>query len=115
MLLTKEAQGIRRRICAAAARFFAFSLRCKKRRCTCFARRRRLAFFNLRAIYRPRLYIIRTRSYEDFLARVPLLAGLEAYERARIADALVTASYEDRQYIIRQGEVRARACFCGLI
>eukprot|EP01113_Clastostelium_recurvatum_P021969 TRINITY_DN260_c0_g1_i3.p1 TRINITY_DN260_c0_g1~~TRINITY_DN260_c0_g1_i3.p1 ORF type:complete len:758 (-),score=262.72 TRINITY_DN260_c0_g1_i3:110-2290(-) len=42
--------------------------------------------------------------YESFLERVPLLENLLPYERSTIADALEPKSYQDGEYIIRQGE-----------
>ena len=43
--------------------------------------------------------------YEQFLASVPLLSGLEAEERSKIADALVSKVYEDGEAVVRQGEM----------
>ncbi|KAF8566918.1 hypothetical protein P879_03381 [Paragonimus westermani] len=42
--------------------------------------------------------------YETWLASVPLLGNLSAYERTNLADALVSETYEDGSWIIRQGE-----------
>ncbi|KAJ2288382.1 hypothetical protein IWW55_006518, partial [Coemansia sp. RSA 2706] len=44
------------------------------------------------------------RLYERFLETVPLLKSLEPYERQKIADALETATYEDGDTIVRQGD-----------
>ncbi|KAA3679695.1 cAMP-dependent protein kinase regulator [Paragonimus westermani] len=41
--------------------------------------------------------------YETWLASVPLLSNLSAYERTNLADALVSETYEDGSWIIRQG------------
>ncbi|KAF6770788.1 hypothetical protein AHF37_10519 [Paragonimus kellicotti] len=42
--------------------------------------------------------------YETWLASVPLLSNLSAYERTNLADALVSETYKDGSWIIRQGE-----------
>ncbi|KAF5405509.1 cAMP-dependent protein kinase type II-alpha regulatory subunit, partial [Paragonimus heterotremus] len=42
--------------------------------------------------------------YETWLASVPLLSNLSAYERTNLADALVSETYADGSWIIRQGE-----------
>lgn len=42
--------------------------------------------------------------YEGFLEDVPLLQGLQPYERAKIADALETVKYKAGQNIITEGE-----------
>ncbi|KAJ1738229.1 hypothetical protein LPJ78_005305 [Coemansia sp. RSA 989] len=44
------------------------------------------------------------RLYERFLETVPLLKSLEAYERQKIADALESVTYEDKDTIVRQGD-----------
>ena len=49
------------------------------------------------------------RMYENFLEDVPLLEFLEPYERAKIADALETATYNEGDVVIRQGD--AGDCF----
>lgn len=46
----------------------------------------------------------RRRMYEVFLEEVPLLASLERYERAKIADALQTVRFSAGQTVIRQGD-----------
>jgi cAMP-dependent protein kinase regulator len=53
----------------------------------------------------------RRMQYEHFLARIPLLQGLSAEDRGRVADVLVQASYKDGEYIIRQGDQRPDSFF----
>jgi len=43
--------------------------------------------------------------YDAFLAKVPLLQGMDAYERSQLADALRSESFEDGQVVMTQGEV----------
>ena len=43
--------------------------------------------------------------YEHFLSTVTLLSSLEAEERSKIADALVSKVYMDGEVIVRQGEM----------
>ncbi|CDS02636.1 hypothetical protein LRAMOSA00041 [Lichtheimia ramosa] len=43
--------------------------------------------------------------YETFLAEVPILASLDAYERYKIADALETVYFNDGDTVIQQGTV----------
>ena len=43
--------------------------------------------------------------YESFLSSIEILKGLEPYERAKIADALETRTYEAGQTVIVQGEI----------
>lgn len=43
--------------------------------------------------------------YETFLAEVPILASLDAYERHKIADALETVIFQDGETVIEQGTV----------
>lgn len=43
--------------------------------------------------------------YETFLAEVPILASLDAYERHKIADALETVVFQDGETVIEQGTV----------
>lgn len=50
----------------------------------------------------------RRRMYEQFLQSVPLLHGLTEYERAKIADALETTSYEAGEHIIKEGDLGDR-------
>eukprot|EP01135_Chromosphaera_perkinsii_P006582 Nk52_evm7s553 gene=Nk52_evmTU7s553 len=45
------------------------------------------------------------RKYESFIESVPLLEGLDPYERAKIADSLKEERFEEGEKIIRQGEV----------
>ncbi|KAF5393746.1 hypothetical protein D9757_000151 [Collybiopsis confluens] len=47
----------------------------------------------------------RRTMYEGFLSSVTLLAGLSQAERSKIADALVSRTYEDGDVVVRQGEV----------
>ncbi|KRX05579.1 Cyclic nucleotide-binding protein [Pseudocohnilembus persalinus] len=42
--------------------------------------------------------------YQDFLASVELLKGLDAYERSQIADALKTIKAKKGEYIVTEGE-----------
>jgi cAMP-dependent protein kinase regulator len=42
--------------------------------------------------------------YEDFLSKVPLLASMDKYERAKVADALKTKSFAAGEYIITAGD-----------
>eukprot|EP00455_Lapot_gusevi_P044843 TRINITY_DN565_c0_g1_i7.p1 TRINITY_DN565_c0_g1~~TRINITY_DN565_c0_g1_i7.p1 ORF type:complete len:682 (-),score=261.92 TRINITY_DN565_c0_g1_i7:417-2462(-) len=44
------------------------------------------------------------KRYEDFLENVSLLASLDRYERAKIADALTERVFEAGEYVLRQGE-----------
>ncbi|KAL7274825.1 hypothetical protein RUND412_002256 [Rhizina undulata] len=46
----------------------------------------------------------RRRMYEAFLEEVPILSSLVPYERAKIADALETITYQPGTIIIRQGD-----------
>lgn len=43
--------------------------------------------------------------YEEFLSSVPLLSGLNPWEKAKIADALETETFETGEVVIRQGDV----------
>jgi hypothetical protein len=42
--------------------------------------------------------------YETFLLSVPILASLEGYERAKIADALESRTYQSGELVIQEGE-----------
>jgi len=42
--------------------------------------------------------------YENFLKSVPLLEGMESYERSKVADALRTENFECGQTIVSQGD-----------
>lgn len=42
--------------------------------------------------------------YETFLCSVELLSGMEPYERSKVADALRAESFQDGEYIVKQGE-----------
>uniref|UniRef100_A0A6A7G8V8 Camp-dependent protein kinase regulatory subunit n=1 Tax=Hirondellea gigas TaxID=1518452 RepID=A0A6A7G8V8_9CRUS len=44
------------------------------------------------------------KMYEAFLETVPLLAGLDRYERAKIADALEEIEFDDKEFVIRMGD-----------
>ncbi|KAL1738678.1 putative cyclic AMP-dependent protein kinase regulatory subunit [Schizophyllum fasciatum] len=46
----------------------------------------------------------RRSMYEQFLSTVTLLSSLDASERSKIADALVSRVYEDGQAVVKQGE-----------
>ncbi|OMH81301.1 cAMP-dependent protein kinase regulatory subunit [Zancudomyces culisetae] len=43
--------------------------------------------------------------YESFLEEIPLLKGLELYQRQKIADSLESKTYDDGEVVIRQGDV----------
>jgi len=43
--------------------------------------------------------------YETFLSTVPLLSGLNTWEKAKIADALETEVFESGEVVIAQGDV----------
>jgi cAMP-dependent protein kinase regulator len=43
--------------------------------------------------------------YETFLSTVPLLSGLNTWEKAKIADALETEVFERGEVVISQGDV----------
>src|ERR1700685_1051793 len=43
--------------------------------------------------------------YETFLSTVPLLSGLNTWEKAKIADALETEVFESGEVVISQGDV----------
>lgn len=44
------------------------------------------------------------RMYESFLEEVPILSNLEPYERHKIADALESISYDNKEVVIQQGD-----------
>ncbi|TGZ84627.1 BcPKAR, component of the cAMP cascade : PKA regulatory subunit [Ascodesmis nigricans] len=48
--------------------------------------------------------LARRKMYEAFLEEITILSSLLAYERAKIADALETATYEPGEIIIREGD-----------
>jgi cAMP-dependent protein kinase regulator len=43
--------------------------------------------------------------YETFLSTVPLLSGLNTWEKAKIADALETEIFDRGEVVIHQGDV----------
>eukprot|EP00933_Yihiella_yeosuensis_P023713 TRINITY_DN1845_c0_g2_i1.p1 TRINITY_DN1845_c0_g2~~TRINITY_DN1845_c0_g2_i1.p1 ORF type:complete len:432 (+),score=136.34 TRINITY_DN1845_c0_g2_i1:136-1296(+) len=43
--------------------------------------------------------------YDTFLKKVPLLSGMDAYDRSQLADALVVESFTDGQKVMAQGEI----------
>ncbi|CAK5277421.1 unnamed protein product [Mycena citricolor] len=47
----------------------------------------------------------RRTMYEQFLASVTLLSSLDASERSKIADALVSRTYMDAEAVVKQGEM----------
>jgi len=47
----------------------------------------------------------RRTMYEQFLSTVTLLSSLDAAERSKIADALVSSVYMDGEAVVRQGEM----------
>ncbi len=44
-----------------------------------------------------------------FLSSVALLSSLDAAERSKIADALVSKVYTDGEAVVRQGEMETRS------
>mmetsp|Transcript_87274 Transcript_87274/g.154639 ORF Transcript_87274/g.154639 Transcript_87274/m.154639 type:complete len:401 (-) Transcript_87274:133-1335(-) len=46
--------------------------------------------------------------YDTFLAKVPLLASMDAYERSQLADALKVESYTSGATIVTEGEVGSK-------
>jgi cAMP-dependent protein kinase regulator len=46
----------------------------------------------------------RRTMYENFLTTVPLLSSLNTYERSKIADALVSRTYDDDEVVVREGD-----------
>merc|ERR1719309_1046706 len=48
--------------------------------------------------------IRKRKMYEELLAKVSILANLDAWERLTVADALEAASYEDGEAVVKQGE-----------
>ncbi|OMJ68767.1 hypothetical protein SteCoe_33687 [Stentor coeruleus] len=46
----------------------------------------------------------RREKYEEFLAKVDLLADMDPYERSQLADAFVTSKYSQGEFVIREGE-----------
>ena len=42
--------------------------------------------------------------YEEILSKVELLKNIEHYEKMQMADALKSASFQNGEYIIRQGD-----------
>ncbi|KAF8974350.1 camp-dependent protein kinase regulatory subunit [Flammula alnicola] len=51
----------------------------------------------------------RRTMYEQFLSTVTLLSSLDAPERSKIADALVSSVYMDGEAVVRQGEIEGEA------
>jgi len=47
---------------------------------------------------------VRVRLAPELTFVLALLASLDNYERAKVADALESVDFEDGEYIIRQGE-----------
>lgn len=45
------------------------------------------------------------KMHESFLSSIKILEGLEPYERAKIADALETRTYEEGKTVIVEGEI----------
>lgn len=48
--------------------------------------------------------IRKRKTYEEFLAKVPILASLDEWERLTVADSLEPVQFEEGQEVIRQGE-----------
>jgi cAMP-dependent protein kinase regulator len=48
--------------------------------------------------------IKRREKYEEFLTRVELLENMEPYERSKISDAFKTATYEESENVIQEGD-----------
>ncbi|CAG9328923.1 unnamed protein product [Blepharisma stoltei] len=42
--------------------------------------------------------------YEAFLSRVEILGSMDPYERSQLADAFISAEYEEGSYVIKEGE-----------
>ena len=42
--------------------------------------------------------------YEEFLTKVPLLSTMEDYERSKLADAFKKVTFDDADFIIKEGE-----------
>jgi len=42
--------------------------------------------------------------YESFLKQVPLLSGLDAYEKSQVADAFKSEKYKDGEEIVKENE-----------
>ena len=42
--------------------------------------------------------------YEEFLKNVSILENMEAYERSKLADAIVEKWYEEGEYVITEGQ-----------
>ena len=55
--------------------------------------------------------IRRREKYEEFLASVDLLKGMESYERVSLADAVIEEQFKEGDYIIRQGDEGERFYF----
>lgn len=55
--------------------------------------------------------IRRREKYEEFLASVDLLKGMESYERISLADAVIEEQFKEGDYIIRQGDEGERFYF----
>lgn len=49
--------------------------------------------------------------YEDFLAKVPLLASMDSYERSKVADSLREVTYNNGERIITEGGTVDRSFF----
>ncbi|CAE8646130.1 unnamed protein product, partial [Polarella glacialis] len=48
--------------------------------------------------------------YDSFLAKVPLLASMDAYERSQLADALKVENFSDGQAVCNQGDAGNKFC-----
>ncbi|RCH95831.1 hypothetical protein CU097_003631 [Rhizopus azygosporus] len=48
---------------------------------------------------------LKRKMYESFLAEVPLLKSLESYERHKIADALESVYFQDKEQVMKQGDI----------
>mmetsp|Transcript_18499 Transcript_18499/g.33382 ORF Transcript_18499/g.33382 Transcript_18499/m.33382 type:complete len:391 (-) Transcript_18499:2003-3175(-) len=46
----------------------------------------------------------RRERYENFLANIELLSDMDPYERSQLADALISCTFSDGEYIIREGD-----------
>ena len=46
----------------------------------------------------------RRKKFETFLSKIPILDSLNSYEKDKICDCLQTKTYNDSDYIIREGE-----------
>ena len=48
--------------------------------------------------------IRRRERYEEFLSRIEILADMDPYERSQLADVLKNETYENQEYVIKEGD-----------